>query len=217
MNIVLDCDEVLLDTLPVIARFYRDCIDPNGKVSGKQYSSTWNVWDDPVNKSVNRTWQTFLQEYTESPYFTIAQPLWGAVNGVEKLKLYGNKLWVVSSVFPVPHIQEMRTAHLRRLFGKSKFQDVILTDHFGKQKVMKEIAADAVVDDGMSNVGDALEINMHGLLKKCPANASMINTMRAGRTMSENSWHVKNMDLLREKAIIVRNWREIIFALERIR
>ena len=205
MIIALDCDEVLLDYSGAAREFYLSEIDPTAEIPHGTYASRWPVWKGSVEES-KRQMLSFLADFAQSERFMRMRPLDGAVEGVKDLRALGHKLSVLSAVSDDPMVTLRRTEVLGRIVGKDIFSDVVCVKPFtSKKEWLLKLDADALVDDSTSNITQALQIGIYGLLNKCPSSAPFIDAIYSGQNFAELHGDT-NFQLIRDKAMVVNGW-----------
>ena len=207
MRIILDCDDVCLDSTETHRKFYHVSF-PNDIMPANGYMSQMPAFKDNID-----LWKSWLNYYTYSEYFTMSAPIPGAVRGVRRLKDAGHSLFILSCCSDNPEIRRRRADHLQRLFGNI-FDDVVcISPTASKRDKMIELSGDALVDDGMSNIQAAIDLSMLPVLfRNDNVNGELVDKMRNGvgeHNFTQSFWKY-DFKKVRDGAVVANNWDEVV-------
>jgi FMN phosphatase YigB (HAD superfamily) len=208
MKIVFDCDEVILDTTPAIRQCYLADVDKSAEIPTGCYPSTWDVWGQHGTNDARQKWLNHIKYFTTSEYFTKIDPVPGSIDVTRNLRRDGHDLYVLSAIGS--DSGKARKHYIEKVFGHGVFSDVICIDPMdSKKEVLQQLKAQVLVDDGATNISDALELGIHGIWKSCPENSEMIRAILFGKEDVSLSYWRANQKLVAKKAIIAKNWHDI--------
>lgn len=145
-QVLLDCDDVLLDWIAGFTPFARDRlgldIDPRGP--GQFDLTPWlNVKDQEEMRAILRR----FNEGADSG-FDALPPIPGAVEGVRELKSMGLTLRVITSCSADPAVRQRRIRNLDDVFGADAFDDIICLDMgVSKAEALRAQALSAWIED----------------------------------------------------------------------
>jgi hypothetical protein len=215
MKIILDCDDVCLDSIESQRQFYSASF-PNDTMPDRGYPSRFPAFKD--NFDFLKKW---LDDYTRSEYFITSAPVDGAVRGVRALKDAGHDLCILSCCSDNPEIRSRRGDHLARVFGRGVFDDVVcIPPGASKKDKMAELAGGALVDDGMSNIQAAIELGMLPILfRNDKVNGEFVDKMLSYRDgephiLVQSFWKY-DFKKVQGNAFVANNWNEIVSELTR--
>jgi 5'(3')-deoxyribonucleotidase len=209
MRIVFDCDEVILDTSTAIRQCYLADVDKNADIPVGCYSSTWNVWGESGTLAAKQKWLDHMRYFTTSQYFRTISPIPGSIDVTNRLKRSGHDLYVLSAISSDPALGKARKQHVEEIFGSKTFSDVICIDPMdSKKEILKKLDAKILVDDGVTNISDAIELGIYGIWKRCPENTEIMNAVLLGRDVPMSYWRA-DKERVRKKAIIAKDWHDI--------
>jgi len=217
MKIVLDCDEVILESTVAFKAAYLDMVDPTANIPDRTYSSLWPVWNE--KKPSKEEWGQLLEQYRNSKWFTAAPPVSGAAEAIRKLKEDGHTLYVLTAIGgnDEPKTLARRKAQLESLVGENIFEDIIHVERFeSKSDKLRDIGAEILVDDSAGNTTDAIRLGIHGIWFMCPENAHIYESVMSGNNDTLGNFWKFDAELLRGKALVANGWDDVLEIIQKL-
>ena len=227
-NIAFDCDEVLVPTADAIRSYYLKYIDPTAEIPRHTFPSTWPVMNLKTTDDTDALlrFRRLLAGFMNHPASARIPPMPDADVTVYELARAGYPMIVVSSIGSGASIIRRRTEQIEYAIGKNIFSKIICIEPGeSKEQALRENKIDILVDDGASNITDAIKNGRHGIWAKCPENKTIIDAARAitsGKIAPENLPAFRKFDLglLADKAHIADDIKAvpgIVYGLGKIR
>ena len=217
MKIVIDADDVLLDSMPTARKMVKE-IYPDADIPETGYASYWPVWGSIGSEEARLKFMSAVNEFLHSEHFGKNPAVPGAIEGVKALRAAGHELYVLTAVGKEPEIIAKRRQNIENIFGTDVFTDFIGEDRTTPNKgdVMKKIGATVLIDDGLGHISSALNAGLHGILYKFHGNEKIIDAVMSGSPLPHKLWWTSDTDIIRDKAIVANNWPEVVAAVEKI-
>ena len=211
MKIVIDIDDVLLDTTAAVRQYYLS-MNPNADISESDYISDWKIYTD--NK--RDEWKRLIEEFNASDYLEKTLPVHGAVEALKKLKASGHSLATLSASTVDPQVMERKIALLKTIFGEDIFDEFYFIGVFeSKKERLMKTGANVLIDDGLANVTNALDLGMTGIALKTKQNAKYIDWLADENTSGQitPSFWTYDKDKLKN-AKIANDWQQVLKIIE---
>jgi uncharacterized HAD superfamily protein len=159
MNIGIDLDGVLADTMTMINEYYNTGHGTNFILDDYRQFELRETWKCTREDALKK-----IDEFFFSDYFKTVIPVSGAVEGINALS-GGHKLFVITA--RPGHVQEETRNWLSRHYG-NKFSGIFFTNEWrhensgprSKQEMCSELGIDVLIEDSLEN---AMACNSDGI------------------------------------------------------
>lgn len=170
MNIGLDLDEVLADTIKSLLQWHNEIYETNFQRGAVTSYNLWKTWGGNREEAINKVY-----DFYQSAHFKKIQPVKDSQEGVKKLQLK-NRIYVVTSR---PHDIYNETLSWISEHFPNQFVEVKLTNQWakkgkGKNKkdLCKELGIEVIVEDSLEYAQECSQSGIRVLLLDCPWNKS---------------------------------------------
>ncbi|MFP4119302.1 MAG: 5' nucleotidase, NT5C type [Candidatus Woesearchaeota archaeon] len=169
MNIAVDVDEVIARFLEQFMNFQEARY--NRRLAPEDCHSYLfrDLFDMTEEEEIKQ-----IMEFYDSPFFKDIKPIPEARETLERLKHQGHSLYVITAR---QHRIEKETKSWIDTHFPGLFEDVVITneasfdeDHVKKVDVCKELDAQVIIEDSLSNAIDAANANIRAVLIDKPWN-----------------------------------------------
>lgn len=154
--IAIDCDDVLVETAPLIIRDYNKRYGTQLDL-GDMYSSDLSRWEVADRKMAIDRVEAYLQteEYRQAP------PLQESIDAIERLSsVYTLHLVTGRSDMLEQATRDFLDAHFNGLFRSLTFTNLFNSQQQTKSEICKKLGADLLIDD---HLGHALPVAEAGV------------------------------------------------------
>jgi hypothetical protein len=194
MHIALDLDDVLREHMKPFLDYLNLCYSTSLSLQDIFHWDLHTVWDcSPAEM------RSHFQRFYRSSEFQAANPVKGAVHGVQSLRNAGHILSIVTS--SPDYICEATEGWVNAHFPRGSFRDIYYTSTYSlegvrsipKQEICKSIGARSLVDDSVAHAKDCARKGIIGLL------------------FEGDGTYGWNVQASRERRVIrVRNWPAVV-------
>ncbi len=184
MNIALDLDEVIADTLSPLILFHNETFGTHLKKEYFLSYNWWEVWGGTKEQAIEKFF-----EFTKSKYFSKVLPIAESVPAIQYLSK-NNNLYVITG--RQQELLSVTTTWLNQYFPNT-FKDIFITNHpqwskggntKTKIEIIKQIGAQFLVEDNLLYARECEAFNIPVLLFDYPWNQEPLPT----NTKRIHSW-----------------------------